>query len=277
MHTWDEAASRWLDETRDKADHARDVQKLSWVSRYLSGKLLSEITGDHIAQIASAKRLESATATVNRYLAVVRAVLRRAQLVWQWVDRIPKVQLQRELHRRIRWLTAPQAQRLLSELPEHQRDAALLALSTGLRHGNVVGLEWSQIDLPTRRLWIHPDQSKSRKPITVPLNDAAAVVLERWRGRHALYVFVYRGKRIGRLNTAAWKKAQRRAGIENFRWHDLRHTWASWHAQMGTPLYALQDLGGWNSEAMVRRYAHLAPSQFAAYAQCLLPLLPPQG
>jgi integrase len=57
-----------------------------------------------------------------------------------------------------------------------------------------------------------------------------------------------------------------RAGIENFRWHDLRHTWASWHAQLGTPLYVLKELGGWETLEMVNRYAHLAPEHLKAHA-----------
>jgi integrase len=60
-------------------------------------------------------------------------------------------------------------------------------------------------------------------------------------------------------DTKAWKAALSRAGITEFRWHDLRHTWASWHVQTGTPLNALQELGGWESVDLVRRYAHLAP------------------
>jgi hypothetical protein len=62
-----------------------------------------------------------------------------------------------------------------------------------------------------------------------------------------------------------WFHALKRAGIENFRFHDLRHTWASWHVQNGTPIFALQELGGWMTEKMVRRYAHLAADHLAAY------------
>ena len=64
-----------------------------------------------------------------------------------------------------------------------------------------------------------------------------------------------------------------RAGIENFRWHDLRHTWASWHRQSGTPTHELQRLGGWRSSVMVERYAHLAPDHLATAANRLDPLL----
>ena len=69
------------------------------------------------------------------------------------------------------------------------------------------------------------------------------------------------------VGTKAWRAAVARAGIEDFRWHDLRHTWASWHVQHGTPLYALQELGGWSDTEMVRRYAHLSSDHLSDYAQ----------
>lgn len=68
------------------------------------------------------------------------------------------------------------------------------------------------------------------------------------------------------VNTTSWRKALKRAGITNFRWHDLRHTWASWLVQRRVPLFVLQELGGWQSAEMVRRYAHLSPSVNARYA-----------
>ncbi|PHV20936.1 hypothetical protein CSQ92_16245 [Janthinobacterium sp. BJB446] len=66
--------------------------------------------------------------------------------------------------------------------------------------------------------------------------------------------------------TAAWYKALKRCDIEEFRWHDLRHTWTSWHLQRGTPLHALQELGGWKSAQMVRRYAHFSAGHLATHA-----------
>lgn len=64
----------------------------------------------------------------------------------------------------------------------------------------------------------------------------------------------------------AFGKVLNRAGIKDFRWHDLRHTWASWHVQAGTPLNVLQELGGWSDYKMVLRYAHLAPEHLAYHA-----------
>lgn len=67
----------------------------------------------------------------------------------------------------------------------------------------------------------------------------------------------------------AWRKALKRAEISDFRGHDLRHTWASWHIQRGTPLHVLQELGGWSDASMVRKYAHLSASHLAAFADNL--------
>jgi hypothetical protein len=83
----------------------------------------------------------------------------------------------------------------------------------------------------------------------------ALEVLERQRGKHPERVFTYEGKPVRYVNTKAWRTALKRTGIADFRWHDLRHTWASWLIQNGTPLYDLQEMGGWKSAAMVRRYA----------------------
>lgn len=75
-----------------------------------------------------------------------------------------------------------------------------------------------------------------------------------------------RGRPVTRPNNHAWKKALRRAKITNLRWHDLRHTFASWHAQAGTPMHVLQELGGWAEHSMVRRCAHFSPGHLARYA-----------
>ena len=77
---------------------------------------------------------------------------------------------------------------------------------------------------------------------------------------------------IRQVSTKAWYAALERAGITDFRWHDLRHTWASWHVQNGTPLHALQELGGWESSEMVRRYAHFSAEHLAPYADRLCAL-----
>lgn len=160
-----------------------------------------------------------------------------------------------------------QAQRLIAELPEHLAEMVRFSLATGLRQKNVFRLEWSQVDIERRAAWIHADQAKARKAIPVSLNDTAVEVLKRQAGKHALFVFTFEGRPVGQVNTKAWRKGLERAGIADFRCHDLRHTWASWLTQNGVPLNALQEMGAWQTGEMVRRYAHLAPEQFARHAQ----------
>lgn len=74
------------------------------------------------------------------------------------------------------------------------------------------------------------------------------------------------GNPVSRANNHAWRKALVRTGIKDFSWHDLRHTWASWHIQNGTPAYVLQELGGWADSKMVLRYAHLSSEHLQSYA-----------
>ena len=71
------------------------------------------------------------------------------------------------------------------------------------------------------------------------------------------------------MRTRAWEAALKRAEIEDFRWHDLRHTWATWQREQGTPTYELQRLGGWRSQAMVERYAHVGQPMLAHAAKRL--------
>ena len=272
--TWNDAVVRYLQETGHKATHQEDIRKLRWIDSFLRGMPLGSITRDQLAEISDAKAREATGATANRVLALVRAILRKAAYEWEWMDRAPKVRMFKEQSRRVRWLTRTEADALLCALPEHLADMVKFALHTGLRQRNVTQLEWSQIDMPNKVAWIHPDQAKAGKGIPVPLNDEAVAVLRRRMSKqqHLVRVFTYQGQPLRWVNNHAWKKALRRAGIENFRWHDLRHTWASWHVQAGTPLYELQQLGGWASAEMVRRYAHLAPEHLAKAAANIVPI-----
>jgi len=90
--------------------------------------------------------------------------------------------------------------------------------------------------------------------------------LQRKLGKHPTNVFAYLGISLKVANIRAWGLALKRAGITDFRWHDLRHTWATWQRQAGTPTHELQRLGGWRTGAMVERYAHLAPDHLAIAA-----------
>jgi integrase len=132
-------------------------------------------------------------------------------------------------------------------------------------------LEWSRVDLTAGRLWVPGYQMKAKKALGIPLSRRAKRTLRALRALtpDSRYVHEWRGKRIDDFNTAAFKAAVKAAGVAPLRWHDLRHTWASWHVQGGTSLHELMQLGGWASLAMVQRYAHLAPDHLADAAERL--------
>lgn len=253
--SWYDAIRLWLGEApRDEADRYR-----------LRALGIGDIPLDRItAQLVEEKLAGKRAANWQRYRNLILAVLNTARRAG-WLEEAPRIASKKPPEGRIRWLTREEWERLYIQLPAHLQPLARFAVATGLRQKNVTHLEWSQVDVARRVAWIHPDQAKGRKAIGIPLSDEAVCVLTVQVGQDKRWVFPYRGKPIGKIKTA-WGKALKRAEIENFTWHDLRHTWASWHIMAGTPLEVLQKLGGWSDIRMVLRYAHLAPEHLASFA-----------
>jgi integrase len=266
-HTWQEAVIRWMGEHSHKKSLKDDKGHFRWLNPHLNNKHIDEINKTLLEELKKAKLATGASnATVNRVLALLRALLKRAKDEWEWLDSIPAVKLLPEPKTRLRWLTNDEADRLITELPEHLNAMARFTLATGLRESNVTGLQWSQLDMQRKCAWIHADQAKAEKAIAVPLGSDALDVIRDQFGKHEHFVFTYEGEPVTRANNHAWRKALIRAGIDNFRWHDLRHTWASWHVQNGTRLEILKELGGWSDLTMVMRYAHLSSDHLQEYA-----------
>jgi integrase len=143
----------------------------------------------------------------------------------------------------------------------HFRDltpAVLLSMNTGLRRGEVLKLHWVSVDFDRRLLTVEGQNAKNRQTRHVPLNEEAMSVLQRWREQSGS------GTRVFDVATGfqtAWEKVLKRSRITNFRWHDLRHHFASRLVQHGVPLNTVRDLLGHGSVGMSLRYAHLAPDQ----------------
>jgi integrase len=265
-HTWDEAVIRWVEEKAHKVTLAEDQRNFRWLRKYLDGVALAYIDRALVDRIKAARQKDGvANASVNRTLAAVRGVLRASVRDWEWLDRAPAIRLLPEPKGRDRTLTRDEANKLLAQLPEHLRAMAKFALLTGARQRNVRELQWSQVDLQRQMAWVHPDQAKARRGIALPLTPEVVELVATQRGKHPVYVFTYRGRPVRYIRNTAWRAALRRAGLAGFRWHDLRHTWASWHAEAGTPMHALRELGGWASDVMVKRYAHLSAGHLAGY------------
>ena len=140
------------------------------------------------------------------------------------------------------------------------------ALATGRRAREILDLEWNRVDLQRQTAWL--DQTKNGTPRGVPLNRDAVAVLREQIGKHPRYCFTYRGKPIkANVSNKGWFAAVEKAGLEDFRFNDLRHTSASWHRQAGTSCDELKELGEWKTRSMVDRYAKFATEHLATAAK----------
>ncbi|WBG90070.1 site-specific integrase [Pantoea piersonii] len=311
--TFEDACLRWLDEKEHKRSLDDDKVKMEFFVGHFSGRDISTITGEEIQKIVSKmvnrnhrrkwevqreaalrdgkpvpdfKDKPVSAGTRSHYLSFMRSLLRAAANEWGWIKAAPVIKTKKPISKRIRWLTREEANRLIDCAPDSIRPVIVFALSTGLRRSNIIDLEWSQIDMQRKVAWINPENAKAGKAIGVALNDTACRVLKAQIGKHSRWVFVHTKaatrhdgtktaavRKMRRDDNTSWRLALKRAGIEDFRFHDLRHTWASWLIQSGVPLSALQEMGGWESIEMVRRYAHLAPNHLTEHARKIDSLL----
>ena len=258
--SWNDATKRWLAERGHKRSIEDDKDKIRILEPRIGTRLLTDLDRD---TIESALPQDVKPATRNRYRALIRAILRAAEREWDWLERAPAVRIEQEPRRRVAFLTREQADALLAQLPEKYRSPVRFALLTGLRKSNVFGLNWENVNLDAGMVIVHADEAKAGERILVPLNSQAKALLQSLPQPRQGFVF----GEIERISPSVWERACKSAGVPWLRFHDLRHTWASWHAMAGTPMSVLQELGGWHSAEMVRRYAHLSPEHLAAAAE----------
>jgi integrase len=264
--SWQEAVVRYL-AVKANLRSIEDVRRICRnLDPYLGGLTLDQISGDVVWSVIQGEMAKgNKPATVNRYLATVRCLLRMARDEWQWIDTFPKIRLLTGEVERDRWLTSEDADKLIAACPDHLAALVRFALATGCRAREITGLEWERVDLDRHTAWLN--ETKNGTPRGVPLNRDAIAVLERERGKHPRFCFTFRGEPIRwQVSNSAWLTALAKAEIRNFRFHDLRHTWASWHRQAGTSCDELKDLGGWKSRSMVDRYAKYATEHLAVAA-----------
>lgn len=258
VYTWRDATKRYLKEARWRpATRATNEYALSFFTR-IDILPVDEINAEVARHARDFVERRQTPASANRIMAVFRGVLRKC-VAWEWLDKMPSIRFDRIEQKTIEPLTPEEYMRLESHLPAHLKGPARFAVLTGLREANVTGLKWSQVDLERGWLIVPGSQYKTKKDYATTLSAAAIDVLKA-QPRESVYVFTYEGKPVTRFNNHAFRKARIRAGLPHFRWHDLRHTFASWMAQSGASDRVLQQAGGWSSAKMVERYAHLRPS-----------------
>lgn len=227
-----------------------------------------------------------APATVNRYLALLKAVLRKAQREWGALAVVPTITLLPLNNARYRWLTDAEEARLLSHCPPHLRDLCVFLIDTGARLSEATTLTWADIALDRKpRPAVRFMETKSGKPRSVPLTQRVVDMLRRIdseRPEGEKRIFLYRPQGRGGAGKAsqikvtafrdphgAWYSATGAAGLDDVNLHDLRHTFASRLVMRGVPLLTVSKLLGHATIQMTMRYAHLAPDAFDAAIDAL--------
>jgi len=264
-------------------------------------RAMSELTAFVLEQWRTARRRAGVSdSTLNRDLDALRGVLSKA-VAWRLLQTHPMRDVHRaklDVRGRLRYLSPDEETRLRLALttrdhvrhesrdrfnawrrergyqtvppfgvyPDHLHPIVLLALNTGLRRGEIFALTWADIDVPGARIVVRGTTAKSGVTRYLPLNREAVTVLTTWRTCVPEATLVFpgpQGKPMTTLKTA-WTKVATHAGLQDFTFHDLRHTFASKLVMLGVDLNVVRELLGHASLVMTVRYAHLSPEHKAA-------------
>jgi len=233
------------------------------IKETIADQPIGKLNNQTLAKVLS----EVSNATYNRYVNCIMAAARLSHRNHK--TPLPALTKRSVKETRLRALSLAEWARLKAQVPQYMLPMVEFSLATGLRKSNVLRLTWPQINFPARTVLVYADEAKARKRIVLPLNDWAMRVLTDQRDKDELWVFpgIVDGPVVDPKK--AWNSALKRAEIYNFRWHDLRHTWARWAAESGMSLLELKELGGWADISMVTRYAHLQPSSLQSAANRL--------
>lgn len=306
-HTFDELMIAWLDagETfkgriKTGTSRARDERCVAALYARFSGWILPQdstakdssgvasapaervIDGPAVYGYTVARRSQGVSeAGIRRELAVLGAAINYARARWSWpiVDptrgRKPVAE-----DSRVRWITHDEATRLIEAARQEPRaphiaDWITLALHTGCRRGELLGLSWDRVDLARGVIYLEPAHNKSRKRQSVPINEAAREALigrARFRATHcpaSPWVFADKvGARVANIRKA-FATACQRAGIRDFTPHDCRHTAATWLVMAGVPLHTVKAVLRHSTIAVTEIYAHHAPESARAAVDAL--------
>jgi len=281
-HTLAELIDRYIDIElpQRKSDNEKFKMQLLWWKGKIGACLLSDVTPSLLSQCKELLGTEESpkpkngkttrsNATVNRYMACLSIVLTKAVKEWQWMDENPmmKVTKMKEPRGRIRFLSDDERKKLLEECKKLSYElylVALIAISTGARFGEITGLKWQNIDFENSLF--HFMDTKNGEDRGVPIPSIVHEELKEFskvRSIKSDYIFIRPdGKKLIYFRTK-FDDAVENAKIENFRFHDLRHTAASYLAMNGASLLEIAEILGHKTLAMVQRYSHLTKKHTA--------------
>lgn len=244
----------------NKKSWETDLQRIKPLKEFFSGKLLHQIDS-LMVEAYKAKRKENLSyATVNRELALLKHIFTIA-IQWGKAEDNPvkKVKLFRENNERVRFLEKEEAERLVKNCNGYLKRIVIIALNTGMRKGEILSLKWQDIDYNRGIIYVRDTKNGEKKEL--PMNELVKQALIRQpKHKDSSYVFCNRnGQPFGDIKKSFLAAIQKSA-IINFRFHDLRHSFASSLAMRGVDLNTIRELMGHKSMRMTLRYSHLSPS-----------------
>jgi len=302
-----ELAEAYLEFTARQRDFRSKAARVNFLVDWFGGGVdIAGITLAEVERLQAELRVGRKASTVNRYLACLKHMVTKA-VDWDMADErvlkaVRRVKQLRENNRRLRFLTRVQGAALAAACAPHLAPVVLSALNSGMRKGEILGLTWGQVDF--RRGFIRLNVTKNGEGRNVPINSTLRVVLSgltrrlrvEWvfcdkKGRRFLDVkkgFAAACRRAVWLScsdacgfeaedvpgspgpcSSCGRPLTRVRGISDFRFHDLRHTFASWLVMAGVDLLTVKELLGHKSLTMTLRYSHLAPEHSSRAVEVL--------
>lgn len=267
--TLNQACGRYWTEHGRRLRDARNVERwLRYIVTGLDKELpLAELSTKHVVEfVADMRRSGRGEIAINRTVTCLQGVHNRASKAWEEATRvIDWRKLKTRERARIRFLEHEEAQRLMAELPIHIRAVVLFILTTGLRKVEAFRLTWDKVR--TGSVLVVVKGGYEREVLLSP--EAALVLAETPRTRR--YVF----------DVTNWRKhfeaARKRAEVADIRWHDLRHTMATWFGRSGAPLDVIRDQLGHSSISVTQKYRHVVSSEVRDSLQRLPTIGPSSG
>lgn len=266
--TFEELKTRYMEEhsriNKTPSSCLRDVSSFKNLIRLFGGMRMADISPSKISEYKGLRKSEGAKpATLARELEVFRHSLNLAVREWEWLEKNPfeKVKIEKPNNKVERWVIREEEETLLQYSEPWLREIIFFALNTGMRQNEILSLQWSQVDLVRRTSTLIETKNKEKR--TVPLNKGVLeLLMEKGRAKSISgYVFTTQAEtRYNARNLLrSFYSARKKAGLEDVRFHDLRHTFATRLVQAGVDLYVVKELLGHKSLTMTLRYAHHNP------------------
>lgn len=278
-HTLADAIARYVDVelARKAGSHKNVASQLAWWKQELGDLKLAEINRhvlcrcrEKLATTLNARGVRRQPATVNRYLAAISHVLSVAVYDWGWLEQSPMkaVRKLKEARGRLRFLSEQERLSLLDECRKtgdpHLFEIVMLAIHTGMRLGEIVALTWARVDFERKRIVLLETKNGERRAVPLTTSMTQLLIRKRpttWQREELVFPSVKRGFEGRPWDfRRAWTRALAAADIQDFRFHDLRHTCASYLAMSGATTAEIAEVLGHKTLQMVKRYAHLTES-----------------